>query len=197
MGEAMDMSISIDRKCRGRPMSGWGGLGKSLGRTDCQQKCLEDTSCLFAVYRPKNGACSSFASCEGPVFAPGFIVLSRQTILIDFEASLTSMAESCSTTHEQPAFKILGCRGTDSRCANYKAPDVQNGPPCKALARQGADCTWAKENPTGFCTGQDSRCGQDRYKTHRSCKKLQRSGASCTWRKNQLSFQLAPSPEEM
>jgi len=194
---AMDMIETTNKKCKGRPLSGWGGLGKNLPRMTCQQKCLADLSCMFAVYRKKNGACTSFASCEDFTSTHGFTVLSRQTTFIDFGTSLASMIESCSDASEQPTFKTLGCRGTDSRCMKYNAPNMQNKKPCKDLRLQGADCTWAKEDPTGSCTGHDSRCGQDTYKTQWKCMMLQKSGVSCAWKKHQVSLRSNPNAENM
>jgi len=177
-----DLPIFPGLMCNGPPLSGWGGLGTNLHSDVCRQECLADAACKFAVYRPENGACSSFASCAERKTSSGFLVWPKLTTHIDFDALLASVVESCTSTAEKPEFKVLGCRGTDSRCAAYGAPDAVNENSCKYLHRAGADCAWALEDPTGYCAGHDSRCGEDHYKTEWGCEQLRKSGASCTWR---------------
>mmetsp|Transcript_21585 Transcript_21585/g.36987 ORF Transcript_21585/g.36987 Transcript_21585/m.36987 type:complete len:598 (+) Transcript_21585:65-1858(+) len=181
--QIVNMSVSEESSCRGHPSSGWGSFGKNLQPDACQQKCLADESCKFVVYRRKNGACTNFASCDDTKVATGFTIFAKQKTLLDFGPTLSNIAKSCTRTAARAPFKVLGCRGNDSRCAAYSSPSAANEKSCKALRRGGASCTWAKEDPSGICMGHDSRCGQDSYKTEWRCKQLQKSGASCRWRK--------------
>mmetsp|Transcript_28594 Transcript_28594/g.53619 ORF Transcript_28594/g.53619 Transcript_28594/m.53619 type:complete len:608 (+) Transcript_28594:69-1892(+) len=181
--QIVNMSVSEESSCRGHPSFGWGSFGKNLHPDACQRKCLADESCEFVVYRHKNGACTKFASCNDTRVATGFTIFAKQKTLLDFGPTLSNIAKSCTRTAARAPFKVLGCRGNDSRCAAYSSPSAANEKSCKALRRGGAACTWAKEDPSGTCMGHDSRCGQDSYKTEWRCKQLQKSGASCRWRK--------------
>jgi hypothetical protein len=192
-----DAPVFTDANCNGIPSSGWGGLGKNLQPEDCRQRCLADASCKFVVHRQSNGACSSFASCDKTKVASGFKVFSKQITFLDFGPLLAGITQSCISTPEKPSFKVLGCRGTDSRCTSYSAPSAVNEQPCKALRRAGADCTWAKEDPTGVCRGHDSRCGQDSYKTEWRCTQLRKLGASCHWRRDQKFSKPAHDSKDM
>jgi len=175
------LPVFAGERCAGPPLSGWGGLGTNLRADVCRQECLADAACYFAIYRPENGACSSFASCDERTTASGFMVWPKHTAHPDFGGLLAGIVGSCTSTANKPAFKVLGCRGTDSRCAAYDAPDAVNEESCKGLRRAGVDCTWALEDPTGYCAGHDSRCEEDRYKTKWRCEQLRKSGATCTW----------------
>jgi hypothetical protein len=47
--------------------SGWGALGKYTDQESCKQKCLESSTCKFAVWKKvseNRGHCTSFSSCK-------------------------------------------------------------------------------------------------------------------------------------
>merc|ERR1712085_150506 len=56
-------AIPSGRRCKGKPVGGWGSLGKGLTADECKQACLAEDTCSFATY--KKGTCSQFEACKG------------------------------------------------------------------------------------------------------------------------------------
>merc|ERR1719444_433120 len=56
-------AIPAGQRCKGKPVGGWGNLGKGLTADECKQACLAEDSCNFATY--KKGTCSQFKACKG------------------------------------------------------------------------------------------------------------------------------------
>jgi hypothetical protein len=63
-------------RCGGDPISirgkTWANLGKDLSLESCKAACLSEELCSFAIFRPSNGACSAFASCDTSFAAKAF-----------------------------------------------------------------------------------------------------------------------------
>merc|ERR1712039_255097 len=55
-------------RCYGAPLViggiKWGSLGVGKTPLACQDACLSDARCNFAVFKTTNGACSAFSSCS-------------------------------------------------------------------------------------------------------------------------------------
>merc|ERR1719230_1333346 len=45
-------------------ISSWNNYGKTDTAEECAQFCLDDPECAFANYKPKNGKCTGFTSCD-------------------------------------------------------------------------------------------------------------------------------------
>lgn len=50
--------------CAGKPPKGWANLGKKKSQEQCQNLCLQDSGCLFAVLNTKSGKCSGWKECS-------------------------------------------------------------------------------------------------------------------------------------
>jgi hypothetical protein len=66
----VNISGPANVRCRGGPLgnggpwgSGWGGLGRGVTIETCQDECLRDPECRFAVFRVSSGSCSKFGTC--------------------------------------------------------------------------------------------------------------------------------------
>merc|ERR1712232_95788 len=65
---------ATNTRCAGKPIlrdgctSPWGCLGTRVTRHQCQQACLDDPECAFAIYDRRAGKnlCSGFTSCSSP-----------------------------------------------------------------------------------------------------------------------------------
>merc|ERR1712157_261450 len=55
-------------RCGGLPINlrgkTWANLGEQLSQESCKAACLSEELCSFAIFRPSNGACSAFGSCD-------------------------------------------------------------------------------------------------------------------------------------
>merc|ERR1712232_722585 len=61
----IEAGIPSGSRCQGFPSSGgWGGLGRDLRASQCQDACLKMFECAYAVYNPRKKLCSSFVSCS-------------------------------------------------------------------------------------------------------------------------------------
>jgi len=76
-------------RCKGFPSSGWDGLGKGLSAEQCQENCLVDASCKFAVFRPDTGGCSSFATCSSWKHVSWSPVVSSKHVSSPFTVSVS------------------------------------------------------------------------------------------------------------
>jgi len=61
-----DAGLLDGQRCQGRPYSGWGGLtqGRKVTAEQCKSACLQDDTCLHAVYNPRSKKCSAFKTCK-------------------------------------------------------------------------------------------------------------------------------------
>merc|ERR1719330_1183718 len=67
-------AVPEGKRCKGRPVSGWSGLGKDLTQAECQMACIADDACVFAVYRTEDRKCSYFLECSEYKNQAGFII---------------------------------------------------------------------------------------------------------------------------
>merc|ERR1712154_149487 len=51
----IEAQVPAGKRCKGKPVGGWGELGKGMSARDCQQACTKEESCTFAVH--KKGVC--------------------------------------------------------------------------------------------------------------------------------------------
>ena len=70
-----DAELSSTR-CKGKPLTGWKGLGKKVSEAACQEACLASTPCAFAVWKQNKkkkdlGDCAEMSSCSGSTTAKG------------------------------------------------------------------------------------------------------------------------------
>merc|ERR1719330_2333816 len=67
------LQLPEGERCGGYPISlggkTWANLGRGLSLESCKAACLSEELCSFAIFRPSNGACSAFASCDTSVLA--------------------------------------------------------------------------------------------------------------------------------
>merc|ERR1712032_39873 len=82
-------------RCKGAPLSDWGGLGSRLSPSQCLDACLADVLCNFAVYKEDNRRCSSFGSCSDHMPQIGFLIWEK---VRHVAASTTSSSTAVSTT---------------------------------------------------------------------------------------------------
>jgi len=168
--------------CAGRPPQGWNDLGRVVGgaasEDQCMQLCLARSKCRYAVYNAdRGGKCTSFESCADIQESPSFTVFAKRSEVVDFASVLDAMADACEPPPAAPEFEVLGCRGNDGRCKALAEPTEKNSVACRVLQKQGADCFWAKRDPSGECKGAAWDCALGWYATRWQC---ERKG--CTWR---------------
>merc|ERR1712032_1552913 len=87
-------NVPAGHRCRGAPLSGWGGLGSGLSSEACRDACLVDPLCKFAVYKQGNQKCSSFEFCSEIIEQSGFTVWAKTYV----PSSTTSSQSTTSTT---------------------------------------------------------------------------------------------------
>lgn len=68
----MDAAVPEGKRCKGKPVGGWGKLGVGVTAEACQQACIALQTCVFAVY--KQGRCSHFRKCAKFKKQAGFSV---------------------------------------------------------------------------------------------------------------------------
>jgi len=68
----IDAQVPVGKRCKGKPVGGWGELGKGMTEMECQQACTSLESCVFAVH--KQGMCSHFRRCNKFKKQAGFSV---------------------------------------------------------------------------------------------------------------------------
>jgi hypothetical protein len=95
-------NVPAGHRCKGAPLSGWGGLGSGLSSEACQDACLADPMCKFAVYKQDNQKCSSFEFCSETIEQSGFTVWAKTHV----PSSTTSSQATTSTTPASTATSI-------------------------------------------------------------------------------------------
>jgi len=93
----IDASVPGGHRCSGKPPSGWGSLGFGLSPKTCQDACLLDPLCNFAVYKEKKGVCTGFGLCNRFKKQGGFTVW-KKVLPTSSTTSTTSEPEPEPTT---------------------------------------------------------------------------------------------------
>jgi hypothetical protein len=61
----VQLDIPSSQRCVGLPMmKSWDVLGRPTEAEECEQKCLDEASCSFAVFHEKRKRCALFEACE-------------------------------------------------------------------------------------------------------------------------------------
>merc|ERR1719189_2374923 len=66
-------TVPAGKRCKGRPVNGWAGLGKGLTKAECQVACIAEDACVFAVYKSEGKKCSYFRECSEYRNQAGFV----------------------------------------------------------------------------------------------------------------------------
>jgi len=53
-------------RCAGQPPGDWGDLGTKISAEQCQDRCLANDHCRFAVYKTTARSCTKFHECNSP-----------------------------------------------------------------------------------------------------------------------------------
>lgn len=57
-------TVPEGKRCKGRPIGGWAGLGRGLTEAECQLACIAKDACAYAVYKSKDKTCAYFQQCR-------------------------------------------------------------------------------------------------------------------------------------
>jgi len=129
-----DATVPAGKRCKGKPVGGWGSLGKGLTADECKQACVAEDSCNFAAY--KQGTCSHFKVCKKHKRQAGFTVWRKDCEagpspnpacialcdLVDLTAGgetcdfLSRFPALCNQTRVRDGTAITPCRATSTAC---------------------------------------------------------------------------------
>jgi len=136
-------AIPAGQRCKGKPVGGWGSLGKGLTADECKQACLAEDSCNFATY--KKGTCSQFEACKGQKRQAGVTVWRKDCDtspspnpacavlceLVDLTAGgetcdyLSVFPTLCNQTRVRDGIAITPCRATSTACLQNTWDSIQ------------------------------------------------------------------------
>lgn len=71
-------TVPEGKRCKGKPVGGWSGLGKGLTEAECQLACIAEDACVFAVHRSKGRSCGYFEECSKYKRGEGFVIWEKK-----------------------------------------------------------------------------------------------------------------------
>merc|ERR1719330_1174393 len=71
-------TVPEGKRCKGKPVGGWEGLGKGLTEAECQQACIAEDGCVFAVYKSAKKSCAYFQECSKYKRQAGFVIWEKR-----------------------------------------------------------------------------------------------------------------------
>merc|ERR1712032_1184565 len=172
-------------RCKGAPLSGWGGLGSELSPQQCQDACLADPQCMFAVYKTGNGKCSSFRHCSDHLLQAGFVVWEKtsaattgtSTVALTTSTTVTSFSEPpCAREAQMNACVSQGgvfvCKTCADRGSSEPCCSCQSGEPSSVTTT-----TFARSTTTMTTTSRTNPqsdlckawCGDNVKPWHKKC----------------------------
>jgi len=139
----VEAGVPAGKRCKGKPVGGWGGLGKGLTKDECQQACLAEETCKFATY--KQGVCSKFKTCNKHKKQAGFAVWRKECDagpspnpacaalcgLVDLTVAgktcdyLSMFPTLCNQTHVREGTAITPCRASATSCLKDNLASLQ------------------------------------------------------------------------
>lgn len=178
----VDAGVPAGRRCKGKPVGGWGKLGTDLSASECQEACLADASCNFAVY--KQGMCSNFKVCKKTRKQAGFMIWRKSCdadpspnpacIPLCEKVDLTVGGESCDYLSKFPAL----CNQTRVRAGNAVSPCRATSTGCFKSISDTLECP----NFDAQCSSQASLSELASKRSHRE---VEAQGRAFTkWRFN-------------
>lgn len=131
-----DASVPEGKRCRGKPVGGWGKLGVGVTAEACKQSCIALQTCKFAVF--KQGKCSYFKKCDKYKKQQGFSIWKKvcdqgpvpnracQSLCAKTDLTagavtcsyLSSFPKLCNLTYIREGSAITPCQPTSSSCTS-------------------------------------------------------------------------------
>jgi len=148
----IEAQVPAGKRCKGKPVGGWGELGKGMSARDCQQACTKEESCTFAVH--KKGVCSHFRKCDKFKTQAGFSVWKKACdatptpnpacLVLCGKADLTAGGETCGYLSRFPTL----CNQTLVRDGNTITPCSAGSSACEPSLARALECPGFSEQCT-------------------------------------------------